>query len=265
MEIGFNLDKDKFYYRTCAHLVETAKNKNLKLDDLEFYKTSPVNRSCFDYDITFRYKNQLFAILINIYHNNSSLFSCFSESKERFIKFCQENNFIPCIFPMNMSFIAGLHDGYAPPIRFTPINKDGWNLIHAITNMPIIPTQWETDGTTQISKYEQYFYATKAAEEEIEKKYGAILERNDFLPENEPQIIYQNKRRNNASEWCCIRVVDKPIKDLTEEEKEVDNNSTMRLFRGGYNGMLFFVFFPNKSRTVQGYDYICDIKEILKS
>ena len=141
--------------------------------------------------------------------------------------------------------------GKGMPQEFTPLDKAGWNLIHAATNEPVNPMDGATDGPMPMSKYEQYYFATDVAKGVIEKKYGPIMTWNDLMPGNEPQLLYHNNARN-AEEWCCVRMVDKPIDKLTEEDVEQATKPT-HLFNPIFskNGIYFLLYLCDKDRMAR--------------
>ena len=271
MEVQMALDIPSAYNATGVHLTECAKKNNFLLPkDFSFRKTRPADISYFDMAI--RYKNRFYAILLDICHNNSSIVPDLAERKERLIKLCQANNFVPCIFPLDMSFgkQSGPHGygtyfggGYGISQIFTPHRKESWNLIHAVTNEPIDPREGATDELTPMSEYEKYNFATDVAKKIIAEKYGEIVEWNDVLPGNAPQLTYKNKK-HNVEEWCCVRVVDKPIKELTESEREHATRAT-HLFNPIFrrNGVYFLIYIDHsEDRTAPGYHYSYEIKEV---
>ena len=103
MEIKLTLDKEEVYYTTCVHMVKQAKKlKNINLNNFSFYKTHPTSIDY--YDITFQYKNQIFAVLINMCSKGDSILQNLAGQKDKLVRFCQKNNFIPCLFPIGLSF-----------------------------------------------------------------------------------------------------------------------------------------------------------------
>ena len=274
MEVQITLDIPGAYNATGVHLMECAKKNNyLCPQDFSFRKTRPATFSYFDMAI--RYKNRFYAILMDIRHNDLSIIPDFSERKEKLIKFCQGNNLVPCMFPLDMSLGKqnGPHGygtyfggGYGISQIFTPHNKENWNLFHAETSKLINPSEGATDELTPMSEYEKYYFATDVAKKIVEEKYGKIVEWYDVLPGNDPQLVYINKH-HNVEEWCCVRVVNKPISELTESEL-AQATKDMHIFNPifSHNGLFFLIYIEKSNdRTALGYHYKYKIKESFRT
>ena len=273
MEVQVTLDIQGAYDATGFYLSECARKNNYLIpQDFTFIKMRLASFAF--YDMSFRYKNQFFAILLDIRHNNSSIFEDISERKGRLIKFCQDNNLIPCLFPLNMSFVQengkygyGTYLGgrHTSKQAFSPQNRDNWNLIHAVTNTPINPSALATDEPIEMSEYEQYNFATEIAKQIVAKEHGDIVEWNDVLPSNSPQLTYIN-RNHSVEEWCCVRVVDKPIEELTTSEIQEATKDT-HIFTPifSHNGLFFLIYIQNKNRTDFVHNYQYKVKEAFRT
>lgn len=269
MEMEIGLDMQGAYDAMGMHLNECALKNNYKIpQDFTFIK---MRQATFSYcDMSIRYKNQVFAILIDIRHNNSSILGDIAEKKKRLLEECEKNNLIPCIFPLNMAlgkqsgpygYGSYFEQGRGIPQEFTPNNKDGWNLVHAVTNEPVIPHKLATDEPVQMSEYEQYNFATEIAKQVIEKEYGPIIEWNDVTWGGLPHLMYNNDKKN-TEEWCNVRVVDKPVNELTENDIH-KYTSYVNYFYPSYrnDGIFFLVYIKNKNRTDLTHEYQYKILE----
>lgn len=273
MEIQIGLDFEEAFFTTGCHLRNMMIKNNYRIpQDCKCPKGKIANKSYFDISII--YKNKFYAILIDIRHNNSTIFADFPARKEQLIKICEENDLIPCIFPLNMAlgkqngphgYGTYFEPGKNVPQEFTPLDKDGWNLIHAVTDKPVIIGEGATDEIAPMSKYEQYFFATDVAKEIVSQRYGEIVKWNDVLPGNEPQLVFMNhKAKPEGWEWCRVKVVDKPINELSEEEmKEATHDvySANPIFT--HNGIYFLIYIYDKRRAAPGHKYSADIKKVI--
>lgn len=268
MEIQLNLDLQGAYDTAGLHLNEWAAKNNYRIpEDFTFLKMRQASFSFFD--MSFRYKNQVFAIFLDIIHGKESIFEDRHKRKMQLIEFCRKYNIVPCLFPLDLSlakesgpqgygtYCTGKHTSQQ---SFIPRFRDSWNLLYAPTNARINPSEWATDEPVQMSEYEQYNFATEIAKPIIEKEYGYIVEWNDVLPSNSPQLVYINRERC-IEEWCCVRVVDKPIADLTESEMEYATRKT-HVYNPIYirSGLYFIVYIENKNRTDLTHKYQYEVK-----
>lgn len=112
---------------------------------------SESTRPVFD-DMCFQYKNQVFSVLIRIFHNGYEI--TYPERQERFIAEAKKRNMIPCIFPVDFEFaIPDCPPGVPIPIdpkdlpkyQLSPHFARDWTLIHAETGALI-------DLTVQLTK-----------------------------------------------------------------------------------------------------------------
>ena len=77
---------------------------------------------------------------------------------------------------------------------------------------------------------------------------------------------YINKH-HNTKEWCCVRVVDKPISELTESEV-AQATKNMHIFNPifSHNGLFFLIYIEKSDdRTALGYHYKYKIKESFRT
>lgn len=214
-------------------------------------------------DISFRYKNQVFSILVLIYYQGEEIQGdergeINEERKKRFIENCEKNNLIPCYFPMNTKFIEdadGINIDTEKTVEMTfDIPKETeWNLFDARDNSPINPIEMVTDETIMLSEYEQtliafYFIQTHLSEMNIKLK--------EIWNEHSPIMIGDD----NGSPVAIV------VKSISEEEFEniKQHNSVLvnienkRLYDNlGMKQMFFGIKFEDLCRKSRGhYKYI---------
>lgn len=271
METTIRLDMQEVMDVVGLHLNQLAFQNNLSIpQDFTFIKMRLASFG-FD-DMSFRYKNQFFSILFDIYHNGKNLLEQTPDKKKNFIDFCSKNNLVPCLFPLNFTLTPtsskygyGVRctDTEATSTHFAPKDNNGWNLIHAVTNKAVNPLEKATDTPIQMSMYEQYNFATEIAKQIVSKQYGTIVEWNDIMPANSPQLVYLEKQYKDSEAWCCVRVVNKPIEDLTDDDIAKATEHT-HIFNPIFsrNGMFVLVYIKNTNRTDLIHNYQYKIKEV---
>jgi len=215
-------------------------------------------------DISFRYKNQVFSILILIYYKGEEIqgdeFGEINEErKKRFIENCEKNNLIPCYFPMNTKFIEdadGINIDTEKNVEMTfDIPKETeWNLFDARDNSPINPIEMVTNETIMLSEYEQtliafYFIQAHLSEMNIKLK--------EVWNEHSPIMIGDDKgspvaivvKSISSEEFENIEHY-KPVLVYIENRMAYDNLGMKQLFFG--------IKFEDLHRKARGhYKYIC--------
>ena len=217
-------------------------------------------------DISFRYKNKVFSILVLIYHQGEEFLGEWGEinekRKKRFIDNCEKNNLIPCYFPMNTKFIEddqgygyGINIDTEKPVEMTfDIPKETeWNLFDARDNSPINPIEMVSDETIMLSEYEQtliafYFIQPHLTEMNIKLK--------EVWNEHSPIMIGDD----NGSPIAIV------VKSISEEEFEniKQHNSVLVNIENkrsydnlGMRQMFFGIKFDDLRRKSRGhYKYI---------
>ena len=151
--------------------------------------------SAFD-DINFRYKNQVFSILLQFSYNGEEL-PINKERKKELLKIAKQNNLIPCVFSIDIID----DDNQYKVCRRT----DGWNLFNLETGAPIDPITMASDKPTENSHYDLLNKAIRIIEDELE--YEGFQVRATFddpnLPEDYPRVWFVDK--NGEVCWVVVK------------------------------------------------------------
>lgn len=145
-------------------------------------------------DFSFGYKNQVFSVLIDpvspvkrIFRSATIESFLSDERRSRFLSTAEENNLVPCLFPM-------YRDGLRPMTT-------GWYLLNAKTHEWIKPLELATDERTPMSEWEKNNFAIQVVIQQMEKEGNKILSFCDVIGV-EPQIWFEN----NKGERCWVLV-----------------------------------------------------------
>ena len=159
-------------------------------------------------DLNFRYKNQVFSVLIKILHRGEEMLE--PRRIEPFIRETKENNLVPCIFPVTFEFapVSSPHGwgivfepGKNPSHELKMQDPTGWNLFHAETNEKINPLEMADDTPVLMSDYEMQNFAIQIVRNQL-KKDGLKLESFCDAPGITPQLWFQDK--NGKMCWVCV-------------------------------------------------------------
>lgn len=268
MDMMIPLDIKKAYDLMGMHIQSMSTKFNFKYPmDFSFIKLHPFDEEFAD--MVFRYKNQVFAILMDITYNEKHI--SLSESKKHdLINIAKQNNLIPCIFPITLKFKSTDNEhGHGvqlteldiPDIEYYIANQDDWNLINAETSKCVNPLELSSDSQTEMSDYELYNFSVSVAIQVLEQK-GFIIKTVSDMPEYYPQIIL----KNNAGQefWCDIAYSTEHDTDKTDEYKKifkehlskaVKNNVHFAEFMATHDGILFSLYIKNSSRTDTEHNY----------
>ncbi len=156
-------------------------------------------------DMNFRYKNQVFSVLIKVFLNGHEITD--PERQEFFMEETKNYNMIPCIFPVDMNLIATgigfmIKPGEFPKHKLTPRFAKDWNLIHAETGAPINPLDLASDEPILMSEYELNNFAIRIVSKLL-KDDGGKLESFCDIPGVSPQIWFQDSTRKMC--WVCVK------------------------------------------------------------
>ena len=166
-----------------------------------------ITRPSFD-DLNFRYKNQVFSILIKIFRNGKEMLD--PRREETFIRETKANNLIPCVFPIEFEFVptASAHGfgilikpGETPSHELKLQDSTGWNLFHVATNERINPLDMADDTPVLMSNYEMQNFAIQIVRDHLQKD-GLKLESFCDAPGITPQVWFQDK--NGKMCWVCV-------------------------------------------------------------
>lgn len=261
MDIMIPLNTNKAYDTMGMHIQDMANKLKLKYPvDFSFIKLCPCDKEFTD--MVFRYKNQVYAILMDITHNGKHIASE-TNNKRDFIKVAKENNLIPCLFPIALEFKPttdehghGIHltEFEMPELEYTVVKSDTWNLINAETNEPVNPLDIASDEPIKMSDYELYNFAVLVASQLLEEK-GAVIKSISDIPGYYPQIILNDD--SDKEYWCIIAYsTEHDIDAQTSYKKQLHahflkaiKNADMVNFMATHDGVLFSLYIKDSLRT----------------
>ena len=105
------------------------------------------------------------------------------------IRIAQLSGGIPCLMRMTKT-----SEGWAP-------ENDDWNLVHALTQEPVIPTKLVTDELIEISDWEVYDLCVEHVCRKIEEEGGTITS-SDNDPDVIPSIWFDDK--DGLEHFVCV-------------------------------------------------------------
>ena len=259
---------EKAYDVMGMHIQSMVNKLKLKQpEDFSFIKIRPCDEEFAD--MVFRYKNQVYAILMDINYNEKHVYLS-DDRKRDFIKIAKQNNLIPCLFNIKIDLQPEeTEHGYGvkvsefemPDIKYSLQNSDAWNLTNAETNKPVNPLDMASDESIVMSDYELYNFAVLVASQLLEQQ-GLIIKSISDMPEYYPQMILKNHEGREF--WCIIAYSTKYDTDEMELYKEMfkdyvlkatNNNNSFADFMGMHDGILFSLFVKNTSRTDVEHNY----------
>lgn len=169
--------------------------ENVPKDGFNWLRTQIVSPT-FD-SMNFRYKNQVFSVLVDLVDIiDSKIVSYFSQkAKNLQVKICKENNLIPCTFKVKI--------GSLQPAT------EGWNLFHTATNKKINPIECVSDELIPISEWELLNWGINVVMNDLKENGNKILSFTDS-PEISPNIWFENKVKNKN--WVHVQINGSPPK-----------------------------------------------------
>lgn len=263
MKINVQLDLDKAYDTMGMHIQRMVNGFGLKFPiDFAFIKMRNFDKEFAD--MVFRYKNQVYAILMDIVHNNEHI-SLQTDKTQKFIKYAKENNLVPCIFPIVMDFVptVGEH-GYGvyltenkkPKINYSVSAPNTWNLINIETSEQVNPLQSLSNTPVEMSDYELENFSVLVASQELEQA-GYYVDIISDMPDACPQIIFKTPKGEEL--WCAVVCSTKyDTENIDEYKKIFDKNckshnvkedAFFTEFMNNHKGVLFAVYVKNSLRT----------------
>ena len=268
MNIIIPLDVEKAYNLMGMHIQGIVNKLDLKYPiDFSFIKSHPFDKEFAD--MVFRYKNQVYAILMDINYNGKHV--SLSESKKQdFINISKQNNLIPCVFPIILQFKStddeyghGTHitELKTPDTEYSVVNPDSWNFINAETSEYVNPLEKFSDKPMNMSDYELYNFSVLVASQMFEQK-GFIINTISDIPTFYPQIIF--KDQSGQEYWCIIAYSTEHDIDRTDEYKKmfkkhmsdaIQNDVHFADFVDRHDGILFSLYIKNSSRTDTEHNY----------
>lgn len=181
-------------------------------------------------DMNFRYKNNIFSVLVEIHYNGIKL-PIDPEYKETMLKITKENNLIPCIFPIEIT------DDFKE-YNIRPIT-DGFNLFNLETRELIDPIKMASNKQVQCSKYELKNKAIRLISDLLEDN-GFTFSRyfdDPYFPSNYPNLWFLDE--NDMPCWVLVQVVkNKKLKKL-DVDKILKFDPLLKKARGYYAPVIF--------------------------
>ena len=149
-------------------------------------------------DMNFRYKNNVFSVLFNIYHNGE-LLPINPERKKHLLSVAKTNNLIPCIFPIEITDHAEENS-----IRCKE-SANLFNLFDLRTEKGINPITMASDKNVQLSHYELLNQSIKIVEQELRNSGYSILAICDDPadPDDTPRLWFNDDEGNAC--WVVIK------------------------------------------------------------
>ena len=128
-------------------------------------------------DLNFRYKNQVFSVLISMKRDGQEMLE--PRRVGPFIRETKANNLVPCIFPVDLEFVAVdsphgwgvvIEPGKNPSHELRMKDPTGWNLFHVETNEKINPLEMADDTPVLMSDYEMQNFAIQIVRNQLKKE-----------------------------------------------------------------------------------------------
>ena len=149
---------------------------------------------CFDH-FNFKYKNQIFSILIDIKNPDGKSFMP-PEFIKRQLNEAEKNNLIPCTFPVV------INNPDEPALNTMKTFGEGINLFHTITSNVIVPEDLGSDDKIQMSNWELHNYAIMQIRMILKQKNVPVISFQD-IPVINPQLWMIDNKGNKC--WVVIR------------------------------------------------------------
>lgn len=185
--------------------------------------------SAFD-DINFRYKNQVFSILLRFSYNGEEI-PVNEKRKKDFLSIAKQNNLVPCFFPVD---IIDDDKQYALHRK-----TNGWNLFDAETGVSINPIQMSSDEPVQMSHYELLNKAIKIIEQELENNGFEVRATcdNPNLPEDYPRVWFVNGERKVC--WVVVKYGTKKYFPTPNVDNIIQDDSILTESTGYFAPVVF--------------------------
>jgi len=207
--------------------------------DYKWYKIE-YTHPCFDH-FSFKYKNQIFSILVDIRNPDGKSFLP-PEFLKRQLNEAEKNNLVPCVFPV---VIDNPDD---PALNTIKIVGDGINLFHTVKKTPIIPEDIGTDEKILMSHWEKHNYAIMQARLVLKEKGVKVVSFQD-IPVVNPQLWMLNDVGEKC--WVVVRYYT-GTKEATITPEEI-TEITRRCFK--FNGYFCSVGLNPSKNTKEKYLY----------
>ena len=219
---------------------------------------SELTTPAFD-DMNFRYKNQVFSVLVKIFHNGREITS--PDRQELFMQETRNYNMIPCIFPVDLNLVATeskhgygvvMEPGKFPKHEFVPLVATDWNLSHAETGAPINPIDMASDEPVLMSKYELQHFAVKVVINPL-KKAGVKIESFCDIPGIVPQFWFQDS--NNKMCWVYVKYGLNKSKITPPDISEISKQASLNKYDGYFAPVALA---PEKGKPYRGSGFYVD-------
>ena len=157
-------------------------------------------------NITFAYRNQIFSVLVERVDDERSI-SKHGKKIKNLIRECQNNNLIPCVFPISSRTEA-------------PLRPNTWNLFNAISGNYVNPIQLSSDKLIEVSEWELNNWAIQIVSDHIKGKKWKRLSFCDVIG-IDPQIWVED----DHGDRCWIKVIYAAYPDTAEKRSFVSIQS----------------------------------------
>jgi len=178
-------------------------NKSEEVNQGFTWLKTKLTRPSFD-SFSFRYKNQVFSVLIDLIEliDLDFISQTTGMAKKLQIDFCNENNMIPCLFKVKKR-------------NFQPVTG-GWNLFDTRDGKKINPFELAGSKLVKISDWEMLNWGVNFVVEKIMNEGNKILSFTD-APGISPNIWFEDKKGDKH--WVQVSVNGKPEKvELIEDD-----------------------------------------------
>jgi len=137
--------------------------------------------------LTFAYRNQVFAVLVELIDGENSLLS--EQECKRCFDACVKHNLVPCVFQVSLGEMR-------PMIS-------GWNLLALETSLPLNPADLCSDSQIEMSTWEARNLAIQIVLDRLtDSDLGRVTSFTDVLG-IDPQVWIENSRGSRC--WIVVR------------------------------------------------------------
>ena len=264
MRINVQLDLNRAQDVMGLHIQSMVEKYKLKkLTDFAFIKMHTLEDEFAD--MVFRYKNQVYAILMDVTHGNEHI-TLKPNKVKKFIAAAKRYNLVPCVFPITMNFepIHSEHgygvvfeEGEVPKnTAYFVTNPDTWNLFNIEKFNQVNPLELSSDTPIEMSDYELGNFSVFAASRVLEQA-GFHVDVFSDMPDRYPQILFITG--NGRKGWCSVVYSTKYDVDNVDEYKKIFNKNSkshnpkkdadLYEFMNMHEGILFCAYIKNSLRT----------------
>jgi hypothetical protein len=143
--------------------------------------------------MNFRFKNQVYSVLINLVSDGHSYLS--KRQKDTQIEVCNANDMIPCLFTVSLEDMR-------------PV-EPGWNLRHTVTKAIVDPKKMSTDAPRPVSEWELANWGISFVKDDLEQKGYKVLSFTD-APGIFPQMWFEDSQGRRSWVQVVVNESEKP-------------------------------------------------------